>query len=68
MDVIDAHAHLYAEEFDAVLPAVLAAAESAGVRAILAVSKTVADTLADVTTENVRRLFLASPGRHSHGK
>lgn len=43
MELIDAHAHLHAEEFQADLPAVLAAAESAGVRAILAVSETVAD-------------------------
>jgi len=42
MELIDAHAHLNAEAFDDDLPAVLAAAESAGVRAILAVSETVA--------------------------
>lgn len=43
MELIDAHAHLHAEEFQADLPTVLAAAEAAGVRAILAVSETVAD-------------------------
>ena len=43
MELIDAHAHLNAEAFDDDLPAVLAAAQSAGVRAILAVSETVAD-------------------------
>lgn len=43
MELIDAHAHLHAEEFRDDLPTVLAAAESAGVRAILAVSETVAD-------------------------
>ena len=57
MELIDAHAHLHAEEFDTDLPAVLEAAESAGVRAILAVSETVADALAEVTTDNTRRLF-----------
>ena len=43
MELIDAHAHLHAEAFDNDLPAVLAAADLAGVRAILAVSETVAD-------------------------
>lgn len=55
MELIDAHEHLHAEECDTDLAAVLEAAESAGVRTILAVSKTVADTLADVTTENTYR-------------
>jgi Tat protein secretion system quality control protein TatD with DNase activity len=57
MDVIDAHAHLHAKEFEDDLPAVLAAAESAGVRVIVAVSETVADALAEVTTDNAHRLF-----------
>ncbi len=43
MELIDAHAHLHAEEFRDDLPAVLAAAESAGISAILAVSETMAD-------------------------
>jgi len=43
MELIDAHAHLHAREFQDDLPAVLSAAEAAGVRAILAVSETVAD-------------------------
>lgn len=66
--MIDAHAHLCAEEFEKNLPAVLAAAESAGVKVILAVSETVADTLAEVTTENTYRPCPASPGRHSHDR
>ncbi len=41
-ELIDAHAHLHAEEFDNDLRAILAAAESAGVRTILAVSETAA--------------------------
>lgn len=68
MELIDAHEHLHAEECDTDLAAVLEAAESAGVRTILAVSKTVADTLADVTTENTYRPCPASPGRHSHDR
>lgn len=57
MTLIDAHAHLHAEEFDVDLPAALVAAESAGVKVILAVSETVADALAEVTTDNAHRLF-----------
>ncbi len=55
MELIDAHAHLHAEAFENDLPAVLEAAEAAGVRAILAVSETVADA----------RLNLKLADRHS---
>lgn len=68
MALIDADAHLHAEGFGADLAAVLAAAGSAEIRAMLVVSGAVADTLADVMTENARRLFSASPGRHSHDR
>lgn len=59
MELIDVHAHLHAQEFHDDLPAVLAAAESEGVRAILAVSETVADALLNL--ELARRYPIIRP-------
>ncbi len=64
MELIDAHAHLHAEAFDDDLPAVLAAAASAGVQAILAVSETVADAKRNLELADNYPMIQACAGLH----
>ena len=62
--MIDAHAHLHAEAFRNDLPAVLAAAEMAGVRAILAVSETVADARMNLELADRHPIIRPCAGLH----
>jgi TatD DNase family protein len=64
MELIDAHAHMNAEAFEDDLPAVLAAAESAGVRAILAVSETVADARLNLELADRHPIIRPCAGLH----
>jgi len=64
MELIDAHAHLHAEAFHDDLPAVLAAAEMVGVRAILAVSETVADAQMNLELADRHAIIRPCAGLH----
>lgn len=64
MELIDAHAHLHAEAFESDLSTVLAAAEAAGVRAILAVSETVADARLNLELAERHPVIRSCAGLH----